>query len=567
MQMLKPPKSLFETDVCIVGTGPAGMTLARELSKFDLRICLLESGGQKPDPQVADLNTGEVESIHGYRAETLYVGRRRQLGGTSNIWRHTLHGRSGKFLRCLPLDEIDFERRDWIPLSGWPFSRCELTPFYVRACQTCGIGPFGRTANDWQRESAASQPWQTDAFESVVSQFGEASVFKIDCLAELKKIANVSIFPGSVLLNLNTDDQRPDMISSVEAVQVDGRRFVVKARFVVLAAGGVENARILLLNEATRNGGPGNQHDMVGRCFMDHPSIELGKLIPSSGAIYERATFYDQHFANLVPIMGMLHLRPVVMRREKLLNACAVLVPHFANLRWNLPAVIKEIAAKGPRNLMRRFLPEKRRNASDENLGEQLSLRQYLLERYYTERRSGWSRLTHKARRFGSFGVRSLVEQSPDPANRIVLGDELDCFGQRRVKVYWRWSELDLHSIRRTQEIFREEFASAGIGAFTPTKASDSGMPRVFCSPHHFMGATRMHDDPHHGVVDPNCRIHGLQNLFIAGSSVFPTGGFANPTLTVIALALRLADHLRGLFTETKSLLPKPESMPAAVDL
>jgi choline dehydrogenase-like flavoprotein len=173
-----------------------------------------------------------------------------------------------------------------------------------------------------------------------------------------------------------------------------------------------------------------------------------------------------------------------------------------------------------------------------------------LLERYYTERRSGWSRLSNKARRFGKIGVRSLVEQSPNPANRIVLGDEKDILGQRRAKIYWRWSELDLHSISRTQEIFRQEFASAGIGVFTPTKASETGMPREFSSPHHFMGSTRMHNDPRQGVVDANCRVHGLQNLFITGSSVFPTGGFANPTLTIIALALRLSDHLRKLLVK-----------------
>ena len=561
------PEFPFETDVCIIGTGPAGMTLARELSKVDLRICLLESGGLKPDPQITDLNTAEVESPHGYRAETLYVGRRRQFGGTANIWRHHLHGQRGKFLRCLPLDEIDFERRDWIPLSGWPFSRRDLAPFYARANQICGIGPFGWTTDDWGRESAASRPWQTEVFESVVSQFGKASIFKTDYPAELSKTVNVSIFLRSALLNLNTADQRPDVISTVEAVQADGRRFKVKAKYVVLAAGAAENARILLLNEVTRNGSPGNRHDMVGRCFMDHPSIALGRLIPSSGAIYDSASFYDTHFTNLVPIMGILRLRPAVMRREKLLNACAVLVPHFGNLRWNLPAVIKEIAAKGPRFLMRWISPEKRLIASEEDIGEMFSLRQRLLERYYTERRSGWSRLTHKARRFGSIGVRSLVEQSPDPSNRIVLGDQLDRFGQRQVKVFWRWNELDLHSIRRTQEIFRQEFADAGIGTFTPVPASDKGIPRMFSSPHHFMGTTRMHNDPQHGVVDAHCRVHGLQNLFVTGSSVFPTGGFANPTLTIVALALRLSDHLRGLFSETKPLLPKPEPVPRAVDL
>jgi len=150
--------------------------------------------------------------------------------------------------------------------------------------------------------------------------------------------------------------------------------------------------------------------------------------------------------------------------------------------------------------------------------------------------------------------VRSLVEQSPDPANRIVLSDELDQLGQRRIKIFWRWNELDLNSIRRTQEIFRQEFATAGIGTFTPTKASALGKPLAFSSPHHFMGATRMHDDPRRGVVDANCRVHGLQNLFIAGSSVFPTGGFANPTLTVVAMTLRLAEHLNHKLSQTLTI-------------
>ena len=553
MNQPNPKNHTFETDVCIIGTGPAGVTLARELAKSKLRICLLEAGRQKPDPVIADLNAGEVESPHGYLPETLSVGRRRQLGGTSNIWRHELHGRRGKFLRCVPLDEVDFERRDWIPLSGWPFSRRELAPYYERAHRVCGIGPFGWTADAWQRQSDASPPWHTKAFESGVAQFGEASVFTQDSLRELSQCANVSILSRSVLLRLQCD-VRPEVISAAEVLQPDGSRLRVQASRFVLAAGGIENARILLLHTAPPNGGSGNQHDMVGRCFMDHPSIALGTLLPSSADLYDRASFYDLHNTNILPIMGILKLRPEVLRREKLLNACAVLVPHFRNLSWNLPAVIQELAAKGPRFVLRRVFRHKNIHASIEDSSEHLSLRRRLLERYYTERRSGWSRLSQKARRFKAIGIRSLVEQSPDPANRIVLSDALDQLGQRRVKLFWKWNALDLYSLRRTQEIFRHEFATAGMGIFTPAKTSAIGQPIAFSSPHHFMGSTRMHPDPRQGVVDANCRVHGLHNLFIAGSSVFPTGGFANPTLTLLALALRLADHLTHEYSRAQNL-------------
>jgi choline dehydrogenase-like flavoprotein len=559
-------RSCFETDVCIVGAGPAGLTLARELSILDLRICVLEAGGEKPDPMTADLNAGEVESPHGYLAETLFIGRRRQLGGTANLWRHELHGRRGKFLRCVALEEIDFEQRDWIPLSGWPFTRRDLAPFYVRAHQLCGIGPFGRTADEWGRRSAdGSQPWQTGALESIVSQFGKASLFEKEYLAALKNAANVSIFPSSVVLKLKRDELCSDVISSLEVAHADGHRFVVKAKVVVLAAGGLENARILLLNEVTGNGGSSAQHDMIGRCFMDHPSIALGRLKPFSKDIYDRAAFYDQHDVGGVPIMGMLRLRPEVMRREKLLNAYAVLLPCFRNLRSNFPIVTREIMTKAPHFLMRRLFLGIQPSVPGGNSGVPLSLYQRLLEGYFLERRTGWSKLARKSRRLGDIVVRSLVEQSPNPDNRIVLGDLVDRLGQRRLKVHWRWSEFDLHSIQRTQEIFQQEFAAAGIGVFTPMKPSASGRPWAFNSPHHFMGTTRMHVDPRQGVVDANSRVHGFQNLFVTGSSVFPTGGFANPTLTIVALAIKLSDHLRQLLTGMNAPLPDPSTSSATL--
>jgi choline dehydrogenase-like flavoprotein len=538
------PNGFFQADVCIVGTGPAGLSLARELSRTDLRICLLESGGQKPSPRASSLNEGSVDSPHGYRAEILRNGRRRQLGGSSNLWNHELRGLREKFVRYVALDEIDFEQRDWIPGSGWPFTRSDLVPFYERAHKICGIGPFADSPEAWRGEGSPGQAWQTDDLESVVSQFGSPNIFLKDHLAQLNRAANVYIFAQSTLMSLNADEAHPDVISSAEVARADGVRFRVKAPCFVLAAGGLENARILLLNKATRSGGPGNQHDMVGRYYMDHPAIALGTLVPSCGAIYEQAAFYDQHYVDGQLIMGKLHLRQEVLRRDKLLNSCVVLAPHFRNLGSHLPATMKQIAAKGLRFLLHRcagrnsYRPPKAGNRGA------LSLGQRLLAGYYSEGTSGWSRTTNQDRRFGKIGLHALTEQSPDPANRIILGEKLDASGQRQEKILWRLNEIDLRSIRRTQEIFQHELAAAGIGAFTPLKASEDGIPTL-SSPHHFLGSTRMHDDPRQGVVDANCQVHGLKNLFVAGGSLFPTGGFANPTLTIVALALRLADHLR----------------------
>jgi choline dehydrogenase-like flavoprotein len=533
---------LLQFDVCIVGSGPAGITLACELSRSGFCVCLLESGGHKPAEDTENLNAGAVDSIHGYREQTLREGRRRQFGGTANLWNHEVRGESTRHIRYVPLDEIDFESRDWVPESGWPFSRQKIQPFYERAQEICGIGKFDDRARGRETATSNNQPWQTEKIESVVSQFGSSEIFLERYRRELIRSERVTVILRAVLLQLQMDPLTRT-ITLAQAGTPDGQKFGVRARAFVLAAGGLENARILLLQHALQPGGLGNQHDMVGRCFMDHPSIKLGTLIPFSDAIFKQAGFYDQHDVGGQAMMWKLHIRPEVMRREKMLNLCAVLVPHFKNLRANGPAVLRQLLVRGPRFLQRYNSPERRYSPQTRREPPQ-PLRQRLLEEYYSEGCCGWSRLSGLERRFGEFGVRSLVEQSPDRSNRIMLQEQTDAFGQRKTKVLWRWNELDLRSIRQAQQIFREELAAAGIGTFTPVEEAIGTPPRRFSSPHHFLGTTRMHDDPRKGVVNANCQVHDVPNLYIAGSSVFPTGGFANPTLTIVALTLRLGTHL-----------------------
>ena len=537
---VEPVGVLPEFDLCIVGSGPAGLTLAREMARAGRRICILESGGEKPAENTQDLNSAQVNSEHGYRGQPLRDGRRRQLGGSANLWNHELRGELSKHIRYVQLDESDFEKRDWVPESGWPFTRKELQPYYDRAAAVCGIAPFRNQAEDWK--TGDRKVWRTSRVESVISQFGSAHVFLEDYRRELIRHERVTI-----LLHASALELRMEPLSRrITSVKVGSgeNAFEVRSKTFVLAAGGLENARILLLQNAIQPGGLGNQNDMVGRCFMDHPSITLGTLRPDSAGIFRQAGFYDQHNVDGQPIMGKLHIRPAVQRREKMLNLCAVLVPHFSSLRENIPAVLRQLIVKGPKFLWQR------RSASAHcyspvNGEPAQSLRQRLLEGYYSECFCGWSRLGKPEKHFGEFGVRSLVEQSPDRANRVELDLKLDALGQRKLKVHWKWNEIDLRSVRRAQEIFREELAVANIGTFIPTPENVGQQPRAFFSPHHFMGTTRMHENPRNGVVNANCRVHDVPNLYVTGSSVFPTGGFANPTFTIIALAIKLADHLQ----------------------
>jgi choline dehydrogenase-like flavoprotein len=551
------PDDLLQFDVCIVGSGPAGITLAREISCAGLRVCLVESGAHKFTEEIQELNAGFVDSAHGYREEILREGRRRQFGGAANLWNHQIRGEPARYIRYVPLDEIDFEQRDWVPESGWPFSRQEIEPFYERAQQVCGVKNLDHRPGILETWTKSGRLWQTEKIESIVSRFGLSGIFLEHYRRELVRDQRVTVILRAVVLQFQMDPLSRAIISG-QAGTPDGRKFRIRARAFVLAAGGLENARILLLQDDLQSGGLGNQYDMVGRCFMDHPSITLGALVPFSSALFGRAGLYDQHDLEGQAIMAILHIRPDVMRREKMLNLCAVLVPHFKNLRANSPAILHQLVMRGSRFIYRR-LSAQHRSAPQE---APRPVRQRLLEEYYAEGQCGWSRLARSERRFDKFSIRSLVEQSPDRSNRVMLQDQTDAFGQRKMKVIWRWNELDLRSIRQAQQIFRDELASAGIGTFVPLEGTLGSHPRRFDSPHHFLGTTRMHDSPRNGVVDADCRVHGIPNLFVAGSSVFPTGGYANPTLTIVALALRLATHLQSELQSTQRIHLDPAPSP-----
>jgi choline dehydrogenase-like flavoprotein len=533
---------LAQFDVCIVGSGPAGITVARESCRAGLSVCLVESGAHRSSGGIQDLNSGAVDSADGYREETLREGRCRQFGGTANLWNHQIRGEPTRYVRYVPLDEIDFQSREWVPESGWPFTRQVIEPFYERAQQVCGINSFDCPPEFLEAGTKNGRLWRTEKIESVVSQFGLADTFVERYRRELVRDPRVAVILRATLLRFQMDPLSR-VITSGQVGTPDGRKLWIRSRTFVLAAGGLENARVLLLQEDLQSGGLGNQHDMVGRCFMDHPQITLGVLIPFSRSLFGRAELYDQHHFGRQAMMRLLHIRPEVMRREKMLNLCGVLVPHFKTLRDNRSATLHQLMVRVPRFIYR-HLSSRHRSTP---LGAPFRpFRQRLLEDYYAEGQCGWSRVTQPGRRFVRFSIRSLVEQSPDRSNRVMLQHQSDQFDQRKIKILWRWNELDLRSIRQAQQIFLEELASAGIGKLVPLEETTGGQPRRFDSPHHFLGTTRMHRNPRNGVVDGDCRVHSVPNLFVTSSSVFPTGGFANPTFTIIALALRLASHLQS---------------------
>lgn len=548
-----PEDTVIETEVCIIGAGPAGNTLAREFIGQDFRVCLLESGGTEPNEDTQSLCEGEV---NGDLPQDLRKSRCRQFGGTANFWAD--HGDNFYSVRLLPLDTIDFEKRDWLPYSGWPFGKSHLNPFYERAQYLCKLRPFAYDAEDWEDEQTPRLPLTGGQIDTTMYQFGPRNVFTHEIPSEINRSSNITTYLNSNVVEIETD-RTGKTATRVRVACLQGNKFWVAAKVIILATGGIENARLLLLSNKTHNAGLGNQNDLVGRFFMEHPVFRLGVFTPSDKQIFNSTGLYDLHWVNNILVMGKQTLTEEVMRQRHLLNSCMIFVPR--------PKVYESQAVKSLRILLsssrRAEIPKNALNHLSNAINGVDDIMTFIYRRAfkihkfpYSLKQGGWSRRQGNERRFNSFEVMTATEQAPNPDSRIMLGDDLDRLGLRKIKpIHWRWSDIEIDSNLQVQEILREEITRAGLGQFQSwVELSGNTKPRCHGGDHH-MGTTRMHINPMQGVVDENCRVHSISNLFVAGSSVFPTGGYANPTLTIIALAIRLADHVKKVMASDVTTL------------
>jgi len=533
-----PSDEVLETHVCIIGAGPAGLTIAREFANQDVKVCLLESGGVEFDESLQSLCDATVV---GDPYPVVRETRRRQLGGTSHTWEGQNGYRQYGF-RCLPLDEIDFEQRDWVPYSGWPFTRAALDPFYERAQVVCQIGPYEYDTDYWQDERAKPLQFKGDRLTTSMSQYALRDPFTTQYPSELNQTNNITTVLNANVVEIETDETT-QTVTRLRVVSRRDQQFWVQAKVFILATGGMENARLLLASNRQQSNGLGNQHDVVGRYFMDRPILSLG-LVPYSPKVFEQTALYDIYPTKGVPVMARVKTAESVMRQEHLLNNGAQLFPR--------PLPYQQEATRSLRSLLSEIKQGKLSSDSLKHLQVTLKGLDYVtaaafwaaVRKLPSLRRGDWSYLPYEKRRFSRFEIFYQIEQVPDPNNRIMLSQNRDYLGQPMTEIHWRLNEIDIKNAIRVQEIWAEEFAKSGIGELQFTK--DWSQQR-FEKPamHHHIGATRMHTDPKQGVVDANCKVHGISNLFVAGCSVFPTSGYANPTLTMLALSLRLADHIK----------------------
>jgi len=497
-----PNGKTVDAEICIIGGGIIGIAIARELRSRGLGVTILESGGKEMEQDSQSLYKGdgrifETGSNKRELPDYLHQSRLRLLGGS-------VHGWGGK---CGIPDAEVFEKRDWIPNSGWPFSRQELMPFFDRACDTLKIPRFDYDANeifDKDRPTFIFGPEKrlttSPRHISPVTRRGPKEMIEA-YRGSVADDPNADVYLHANVVDIVTNETG-NAITQVEVATLKQGRFTVRAKRFILATGGIENVRLLLNSSKKHKNGLGNDHGLVGRYFSGHTTFA------NSSALYltnrhQPLTLYQNKDAR--KIWGVFKTSRQTQIDHKL--------PNFTvSLNSGSPRPNSKDAAV----MQSSFLMDGRMaNPS--------------LEKYSPR---------------GSFAqAYFMTELAPNPESRISLDEQTDALGQQRVRMDWKFSKDDLDGLARSAKVFGQEMGASGMGRMKAVFRRDRLLMTTGPSRHH-IGTTRMDENPKSGVVDTDCKVHGLENLYIAGSSVFPSGGIINPTLTIVALGMKLADHL-----------------------
>jgi choline dehydrogenase-like flavoprotein len=504
-----PQKFVIDADVCIVGAGAAGITLARDLSGGNRRIALLESGNFDFDADTQKLYAGEVV---GQAYTPLDRDRLRYLGGTTNHWEGS----------CREFDAWD--------LADWPFGVEELAPFYRQAHDVCQLSSHSFEPKDWTTDDARPLALGPGAsLKSGVFQYSAPTRFGTVYRNDLAAAPGLTVYLNANLVQIDTNDAASS-VTGLEVACLNGKRGRVRARHYVLAAGGIENVRLLLNADRVQKTGLGNGYDLVGRYFMDHPFVPFSATIVAHAASPEMA-FYNQRMVRGHIVEGYISASDEVMRKEHL--------PPFAiGVR---PAGLNIDAGVGNMTL-----PPALRHLMSENVANHLT---YYLPRWINRLETPITWMQQKMWRNppGVYHTAYNCGPYPDPDSRVTLIDTVDALGLREVRLDWRLPASFERDMQRAHELLGQELGRTGVGRLRIESSATTGYDPIkdLGEGHHHMGTTRMHDDPRHGVVDADCRVHGIGNLSIAGSSVFPSYACDDPTMTIVALALRLSSHLK----------------------
>lgn len=512
------PGSVLEAAVCVIGAGPAGIALSHELAGSAHDVLLLESGGLELDEDHRRMSDGE--SI-GLRHQEHSTGRARVFGGAGTLW-------AGQ---CLRMDAIDFTKRPWIPRSGWPFTAAELEPYYERAEEFYRISGEHYDRRVYEQFGMTGPEWDPTALKAMFTVYTPEVHTGRAWKSRMERLANVR-----VVLHANVDEIRTSTsgraVESVRVRTLDGKSCTVRARAFVLCAGGIENARLLLASNRQQTCGLGNATDQVGRCFQEHPGAFTATIKASDADALQRELriLYGKSGFKYFP---KFRLGEETQRQDEVLNCTGSLLFEYA--ADSGVAAMQELY----RSLRKGKLPAQPGKIAGSILRNPGEVAHTFVQRALYRR----SPSLKPAR----IRLQCYLEQAPNPASRIVLSAKKDRLGMPMAAVDWHLTELEGRTLRTMTRTVQEEFARLNLGEMQeePWLAEDGWQQHLADCAHH-CGTTRMAGSASEGVVDSDCAVFGVEGLYVCGSSVFPTSGYANPTLTIVALSMRLAEHLRG---------------------
>lgn len=516
----------IESEICIVGAGAAGISLALKLNELGHSVLLLESGGFEYDPATQALNDGQSVGQKYFPIESC---RLRFFGGTTMHW-------TGQ---CSTLDEIDFEEREWVQNSGWPITKADLDPYYKEAHKLCDLQEYEYDAGYWENKlDEKFLQFDKKLARTKIFQKSAPTRFGTKYREKVVTSENIRLLTHANLTQINLVEYG-NQVDSLTISTIGGKTHEVRARAFVLACGALQNVRHLLNSNKVMNTGVGNQNDLVGRYFMDQPHLDSADMVLLS---HVRMKFYFDYSLNATAF-GMFTTSETVQRKLRLQNYSARIIskseagsPAFNNddskgflEQWEkLDKRMERI------NKLRSVLGDKQVNRMLEKL-----VLQKKEVRFKEVGKLETSRYVFNTR----------AEQAPNPNSRVDLANTKDAMGIPHVRLSWQLSESDKLSILKSNVIMGSELGRLGVGRLKINDwllKENIEWPQLLSGGWHHLGVTRMHENPKKGVVDKNCKVHNVNNLFIGGSAVFTTSGVANPTLTIVALALRLANHLDG---------------------
>ena len=508
--------AVYDADVCLIGSGAAGLTLASHLA--GLRVLVVEAGGVQP--------RGEPGWLAGQAADFAFTGfedgRGRAFGGSTRLW----------YGQCLRLDPIDFEQRSWVPHSGWPITAAELNPFYDRAEAFAGIPGAVYDGANWRSLAIPVPSFGPDLQPKFTVYMPQPDFSKL-LGQRLGREPALDVLLHAAVTSIDMDGNGHSA-RTVTLAGEGGRTGRVTAKAFVLCGGGIGNPRLLLASDGVLADGIGNARGLVGRFFQDHPSATTGTLSPLSpgGAASVQKQFRKLRRSRRTT-WPKLALADSAQRRDRMLNANALMLYDYAedSALTRAKAVLDAVQTRRPAAIA----------------AGSLRLARHVPE---LAARAIHTVATGKAPVFKprTIMLKTHVEQRPDPDNRVTLGTKRDRHGMRLPRLAWRVHADELRTMRCITEAAGRAFHSLGWGTITVAPWLEGGVEAARAhieDTYHHHGTTRMASSEAEGVTDLHCRVFGTDNLYVAGSSLFPTSGYANPTLTIMALAIRLGDTLR----------------------